>query len=148
MMMMIVVKFSITIVIVFVNIRFLKKHYSLIICLFIPLSHLLLQTIFKYLNLHPRSQLFEKEKPTTLIFLQISQSIWMKCSMLPQSVGLFKLLLNLSCTINIQGRVPYTPDLKTNTKKTLTMALDGCGPFFYQTGYKNEHYTIAQVDLS
>ena len=36
-----------------------------------------------------------------LIFSQMFQLIWMKCSMLPQLVGLLKLKLNLFHTIDI-----------------------------------------------
>ena len=39
-----------------------------------------------------------------LIFSQISQSIFMKFSMLPQPVGLLKLMLNMFHMIFIQGR--------------------------------------------
>ena len=52
------------------------------------------------LNLHSRSQLYEEKKnPTSVsIFLEISQRIWMKFSMLPQPVGAHAEL----CTSNIQ----------------------------------------------
>ena len=51
-----------------------------------------------------QSQLCEKSKTPESIFLETSLSIWMKFSVLPQSVALLKLMLNLFCTSNIQGR--------------------------------------------
>ena len=53
---------------------------------------------------------FDKSKTSALIFLQISQSIWVKFSMLPQSVGLLKLMLNTFHVISIQGRELYLHD--------------------------------------
>ena len=44
------------------------------------------------------------------IFSQISKSIWMKCSLLPQAVGVLKLMLNLLRTICIQRRELYSRD--------------------------------------
>ena len=46
---------------------------------------------------------------SSLIFLQISQVIWMKC-MLSQSFGLLTLMLNFLCKINIYGRDFYFHD--------------------------------------
>ena len=63
-------------------------------------------------------QLHKKSKTATLISLQISQSICMKLSTLPQPVGLLKLMLNLGCMITMQGRELFLPD---SVKYTLTL---------------------------
>ena len=55
-------------------------------------------------DFHSRSQLCKKSKTLVYSFSQIKISIRMKFSMLPQPVGLLKLLLNFLCTSNIQGR--------------------------------------------
>ena len=64
--------------------------------------NLLIETVTLHFNyslddhdLHSRSQLCEKSAISVPIFLQNSQSIWMKFSLLPQPVGLLKLMLNL-----------------------------------------------------
>ena len=44
-------------------------------------------------------------KSLVSIFLQISVSIWMKFSVVPQPVDLFKLLVNLICTSTIQEKI-------------------------------------------
>ena len=62
------------------------------------------------LDLNPRSHLFEKSKTSVIIFLQISHSIWMKLSMPSQSVGLPKLILEMFCIIDMQGRKLYLHD--------------------------------------
>ena len=51
-----------------------------------------------------QDQLFEKSKTSGLIFLQIAESVVMKCGMLPQVLGLLKLMLNVFHTIDVQGR--------------------------------------------
>ena len=56
------------------------------------------------LDCHSRSQLYEKSKTLVFIFSEISQWIWMEFNLLPQPVGLLKLMLNLFCTSTIQGR--------------------------------------------
>ena len=53
------------------------------------------------------SLLYEKSAVSALIFSQISQSIWMKFSMLPQPVDLLKLMLDSLHTVNMQGRELY-----------------------------------------
>ena len=58
------------------------------------------------LYLHSRSLLHQETKSSVLIFLQISQSIWMNCRMLPWPVGLLKLILNLFHAISIHRREP------------------------------------------
>ena len=45
-----------------------------------------------------------KSKTSVLIFSQISELIWIECSILSQPVGLLKLMLNMFCIIDIQGR--------------------------------------------
>ena len=52
------------------------------------------------LDLHSRSQLYEKSKTSVSIFLEFSQLTSMKFSMLPQPAGLLNLMLNLVCTSN------------------------------------------------
>ena len=49
----------------------------------------------------PSHRCMKKIKTFVFVFLQISLLIWMKCSMLPQIVGLLRLMLNLFCMINI-----------------------------------------------
>ena len=71
------------------------------------------------LDLH-YGQLFEKSDTSVLIFLQIPQLIWMKCSLLPQPIGLVKLMVNLRCMINIQERELFLHDL---IKYTLNICL-------------------------
>ena len=73
------------------------------------------------LDLHSRSQLYSKSKTLVSIFSDILLSIWMKCGMWPQPVGLLKLMLNLFCTSYIQGRelcwhnfIKYTINIVTN----------------------------------
>ena len=56
------------------------------------------------LDLHSRSQLDRKSKPLVSIFSQIYLLIRLKFGMLPQPVGLLKLMLTIICTSNIQGR--------------------------------------------
>ena len=46
------------------------------------------------LDLHSRSQLYEKLGTLVSIFSQSQVSIWMSFSILPQPVGLLKLMLN------------------------------------------------------
>ena len=70
-------------------------------------------TISDDLDLHWRLQLYEKLKNCALTFSQISQLIMMKCNMLPQPVGSFKLMLNLFCTISIQGSELWIGDFFT-----------------------------------
>ena len=55
-----------------------------------------------------------------LIFSHISQSIRMKCSMLPQTAALLKFMLNIFCVINSQGRKLYLCDF---VKCSLALAL-------------------------
>ena len=54
------------------------------------------------LDLQSRSQLYKKKKVAH--FPANLSTDWDKFSMLPQPVGLLKLMLNLFCTSNIQGR--------------------------------------------
>ena len=54
---------------------------------------------------HSRSQLSDKSKTTVSIFSEISQSIWIKLIMLPQSVGLLMFMLDVFCASYIPGRV-------------------------------------------
>ena len=55
------------------------------------------------MRFHLRSQLYEEPETSTLFDSHISQLILMKCGMLPQPVGLLKLMLNLFHMINIKG---------------------------------------------
>ena len=64
-------------------------------------THLYLDISFDAIDLHSRSQLYEKSKSSVSIFSQILVSIWMKFNLLPQPVGLLKTMLNLLCTCAI-----------------------------------------------
>ena len=78
---------------------------------------------------------FTNEKCNTfvLIFLQISQLIWIKFSLLPQPVGLFKLIINLCCTIYIQMKKLNFSDFTNNVPLT-TFVLHSDG--YIQLSYK------------
>ena len=56
------------------------------------------------LDVYSRSQLYKKSKTYVNIFLEISWPIWIRFSVLRESVRLLKLMLNLVRTNNIQGR--------------------------------------------
>ena len=56
------------------------------------------------LDLHCRSQFYEKSKTLVSIFLQIYRLIWINFSLLLQPLGLLKLMQNLFCFSNIQRR--------------------------------------------
>ena len=53
------------------------------------------------LDLHSSLQLYETSKTPVSIFLEILQLISMKVSVLPQSVGLMKFMLNIFCTSTV-----------------------------------------------
>ena len=53
------------------------------------------------------SQVCEKSKSSTSILSQIRTLIWIKFSMLPQPVGLLKLMLDLFYTSSVEGRQLY-----------------------------------------
>ena len=57
-----------------------------------------------YLTLQGHSCMINKKTFFFSKFSRILLSIWMKFSMLPRPIGLLKLMLNLFCTHNIQGR--------------------------------------------
>ena len=71
------------------------------------------------------------------IFSEMSLTIWMEISMLPQPIGLLKLILNVICTIHIQGRELYLLDFVKFTLNT------GCvrtlGTDFFRTWYDARH---------
>ena len=62
------------------------------------------------LDLNLRLQLYEKAKIPELIFSQRLQSIRVNFSMLPQPGCLWRPMLNLFCTVNIEGRIPCLSD--------------------------------------
>ena len=55
------------------------------------------------MDLHSRSQMYEKSKTWVFTFSEILRSIWIKFRMLLQPVGLLKLLLNLFCRVIFKG---------------------------------------------
>ena len=84
------------------------------------------------LVLYCRSQIYE-EAGTTFIFSQCSQPMRIQFGILPLAIGLFKLMFNLICIINIQGREPAFGDIKKY------MFMTGCRfnasePFFFKLG--------------
>ena len=66
------------------------------------------------------------------IFSEILQLFWMKFTVLPQPVGLLKLMLNLFCTSNMQGRERcwrYQVKYLIN----IVLRLDTCEPISFHT---------------
>ena len=61
-------------------------------------------SVWVTLTLIQGQQLFEKSKTSVCILSKMSQSIWVKFSLLPQPVVLFRLILNMFHLINIQWR--------------------------------------------
>ena len=73
------------------------------------------------------------EKKWVSIFSEISQLIWMKFSKMLQPVGVLKLMLNLFCRSNIQGRELCWYDF---IKHMINIALcqDTCGSICFKLG--------------
>ena len=84
-------------------------------------------------DLHSRPHSNENVETFLLIFTQISQLIWMKFNVLPQPVGLSKLVLNLFCIVNIQERESDFRDF-INYIIYIGLCLDSCELISFKQG--------------
>ena len=64
-------------------------------------------TSMNELDFHPKPQLMRKQKLLISFCRKISQFVWMKICAVFEPVSLLKLIVNLFCTISIQGREPF-----------------------------------------
>ena len=101
-------------------------------------------------DLHSRSQLYEKSKTLVSIFWEILPSIWLKFSIQPQPNGLLKLVVNLFCTSNIQGRDLCLHDF-IKYAINIVHCWDTCKPIYFKLGmmlHTTKLYSLISVGIN